>query len=130
MDFRPYLHAKKIPNCERRGGLLEGARQSPIARCCVEQHRKWAICMKRILVIEDAADIRGIIADTLKSNGWQPLLAEDGEQGVALANSQSPDLILCDIRMPKKDGYGVLQELRQTPGTAMVPFIFLSGLAE
>ena len=86
--------------------------------------------MKRILVIEDTPDIRGIIADTLSMNGWQPVLAEDGEEGVALANSQAPDLIICDIRMPKMDGYTVLQELRKSPNTVMVPFIFLSGLGE
>jgi two-component system sensor histidine kinase/response regulator len=86
--------------------------------------------MKRILVIEDAPDIRGIISETLASNGWEALLAEDGEQGVALANKEMPDLILCDIRMPKMDGYAVLQELRKSPNTAMVPFVFLSGLGE
>jgi len=86
--------------------------------------------MKRILVIEDAADIRGIIADTLKTSGWQAVLAEDGERGVELAKKESPDLILCDIRMPKLDGFGVLKEVRNYPGTATVPFIFLSGLGE
>jgi signal transduction histidine kinase len=86
--------------------------------------------MKRILVIEDSLDVRELIADTLRSNGWEAVMAEDGEQGIALANAVSPDLILCDIRMPKMDGYAVLEELREKSATAMVPFIFLSGLGE
>ena len=86
--------------------------------------------MKRILVIEDAADIRDIIAETLRLKGWEPLLAPDGEVGITLANSQVPDLVLCDIRMPKMDGYAVLQKIRSTPATATVPFVFLTGLGE
>jgi signal transduction histidine kinase len=86
--------------------------------------------MKRILVIEDTPEVREIIASTLQSKGWEPLLAENGEEGVALANAMSPDLILCDIRMPKMDGYAVLQELRSKKSTAVLPFIFLSGLGE
>ena len=86
--------------------------------------------MKRILVIEDARDVRDVIAEGLGSRGWETLLAEDGDVGVALARERLPDLILCDIRMPRMDGYAVLQNLRENPTTAAIPFIFLTGLGE
>jgi two-component system sensor histidine kinase/response regulator len=86
--------------------------------------------MKRILIIEDAPDLRAMISEVLQCNGWQALSASDGEQGLALAKGQIPDLILCDIRMPRRDGYSVLKELRANPATASVPFVFLTGLGE
>lgn len=74
--------------------------------------------------------MREVIAETLESRGWLPIVAEDGQRGVDLAKSELPDLILCDIRMPVMDGYTVLQELRKDPRTATTPFIFLTGLAD
>jgi two-component system sensor histidine kinase/response regulator len=86
--------------------------------------------MKRILVIEDDPDVRAVILDTIRVKGWEPLEAGDGEAGVQLAGKELPDLILCDIQMPKLDGYGVLQQIRENKATATLPFIFLTGLGE
>jgi two-component system, sensor histidine kinase and response regulator len=86
--------------------------------------------MKRILVIEDDPAVRAVILDTIRLKGWEPLEAEDGEIGVQLAQKELPDLILCDIQMPKMDGYGVLQQIRENKTTAALPFIFLTGLGE
>ena len=86
--------------------------------------------LKRILVIEDAPDVRAMICDILEAHGWRSLSAADGEEGLTTAKSQHPDLILCDIRMPRMDGYAVLKELRANSATASIPFIFLTGLAE
>ena len=84
--------------------------------------------MKRILVIEDDAAVRNLIVETLRSRQeWQPLAAENGAEGIATALREKPDLILCDIQMPRKNGYEVLRELRQTPEAAMIPFMFLTG---
>ncbi|HEV8544357.1 MAG TPA: response regulator [Verrucomicrobiae bacterium] len=86
--------------------------------------------MKRILVIEDDAGVRELIAETLQLKGWQPALAADGEEGARMAQSSVPDLIVCDIQMPKMDGYEVLRKIRKDPTTAAVPFIFLTGLTD
>ncbi len=86
--------------------------------------------MKRILVIEDDAAVRSLIAETLQFKGWQPVVAADGEEGVRLAQMDVPDLIVCDIQMPKMDGYEVLRNVRQNPLTAAIPFMFLTGLNE
>jgi two-component system, sensor histidine kinase and response regulator len=86
--------------------------------------------MKRILVIEDDPAVRGLILETLRFRGWQPLDAPDGEQGLRMAKAELPDLIICDIQMPKMDGYGVLRQVRADPTIATVPFVFLTGLGE
>lgn len=83
--------------------------------------------MKTILVIEDEHSIRNNTLKILQYKGFQSIGAEDGEIGVQLAKAYLPDLIICDIMMPKLDGYGVLNTLRQDPETATIPFIFLSA---
>ncbi len=86
--------------------------------------------MKRILVIEDNGKIRDNVAEILEMSGYEPLVAEDGKQGVTLAIQKNPDLIICDIMMPVLDGYGVIHMLQKNPATRNTPFIFLTAKAE
>jgi len=86
--------------------------------------------MKKVLVIDDTADIRMIIEETLKMFGFNVVMAEDGESGIAMAKQHQPDLIICDVHMPKLDGFGTLTKLRENDSTATIPFIFLSGAVE
>lgn len=86
--------------------------------------------MKRILVIEDEIHIRDNIQDILELSGFEVLTAENGIVGLQLAKNKLPDLILCDIMMPKLDGYEVLKALRQEIETALIPVIFLTAKAE
>ncbi len=81
----------------------------------------------KILVIEDEDDVRENIEEVLELSDYQVITAAHGEQGVKLAQSQQPDLILCDIMMPKLDGYGVVKELRHNPETERIPVIFLTA---
>src|SRR4029077_9351134 len=60
---------------------------------------------KRILVVEDTEDNRQIVRDLLSSVGYELIEAVDGAQGVAMAQSEHPDLILMDIQLPEIDGY-------------------------
>ncbi|HMP90683.1 MAG TPA: response regulator transcription factor [Kiritimatiellia bacterium] len=83
--------------------------------------------MMTILVIEDEKHSRENLATILEMEGYRPVTAPDGEQGVAAALRETPDLILCDVTMPKLDGYGVLSKLRNDTRTARVPFIFLTA---
>ena len=85
--------------------------------------------MTRILVIEDQPDLRGSIVEQLEYEGFEVFDAPDGQDGVQVARDKLPDLIVCDIMMPKLDGYGVLLELRSDPSTAAIPFIFLTARA-
>ena len=86
--------------------------------------------MKKILVIEDNAQIRENTAEILSLSGFETYEAENGKKGVETAIKQKPDLIVCDIMMPELDGYGVLHLLKNNPGTEHIPFIFLTAKAE
>ena len=83
--------------------------------------------MKTILVIEDDYVIRENILKILKAERFDVMGAENGMQGLSLAMSNLPDVILCDVLMPELNGYGVLMALRANPATATVPFVFLTG---
>ena len=83
--------------------------------------------MKKILVIEDEADLRANVARFLKAEGYEVLAAENGAAGVQAAVEHMPDLIVCDIAMPEMDGFGVLFSLRENVTTAHIPFIFLTA---
>lgn len=86
--------------------------------------------MTTILVIEDELLVRENILDLLEVEDFTAIGAATGEEGVQMALQCKPDLILCDVMMPKLDGYGVLKALRQHPATADTPFIFLSAKAD
>ncbi|WP_442590551.1 response regulator [Pedobacter sp. AW31-3R] len=83
-----------------------------------------------ILIIEDNDDIRESTAEILELANYEVFQADNGKTGVEIANTQLPDLILCDIMMPELDGYGVLYLLNKNPQTAATPFIFLTAKAE
>lgn len=86
--------------------------------------------MKKILLIEDNAEIRENTAEILELANYQVLTAENGKIGVELAQREKPDLIICDIMMPELDGYGVLHILGKKEDTAAIPFIFLTAKTE
>lgn len=83
-----------------------------------------------ILVIDDETDLRESIVQLLRFEGYTVTAARDGEEGMALARTHLPDLILCDILMPRLDGYGVLSALRSDPATHTIPLIFLTAKTE
>jgi CRP-like cAMP-binding protein len=85
---------------------------------------------KKILLIEDNDDIRENTAEILSLSRYEVLTASNGKEGVELAMSQKPDLIICDIMMPVLDGYGVLHLLSKNEDTLGIPFIFLTAKAE
>lgn len=86
--------------------------------------------MKRILLIEDNPEMRENTAEMLELANYQVQVAENGKEGVRMAQQEPPDLIICDIMMPELDGYGVLYMLAKNPKTSSVPFIFLTAKAE
>ncbi|MGB5436216.1 MAG: response regulator [Maribacter sp.] len=86
--------------------------------------------MKKILLIEDNKDVRENTADILELHDYEVITAENGLIGIGKAKRHLPDLILCDIMMPVKDGYDVLEELSHTKETLGIPFIFLTAKSE
>lgn len=74
----------------------------------------------KILIIDDDDGLRKSLSLILKDAGYEVVQAEDGEQGLATATEQSPDMILCDVRMPKLDGLGFLEQYRAGGGEALI----------
>jgi CheY-like chemotaxis protein len=86
--------------------------------------------MVRVLLIEDEAPIRANLRRVLCMEGYDVVEASDGLQGLEMAGTLLPDVILCDVMMPELDGFGVLKALRAEEATAAIPFVFLSASAE
>jgi two-component system cell cycle response regulator DivK len=84
---------------------------------------------KRILVIEDHEDNRRILRDLLTSAGYEPIEAVTGEEGVSLAETHSPDLILMDIQLPGLDGYEATRRIKANPALRQIPIIAVTSYA-
>jgi len=84
---------------------------------------------KVILVVEDEEDIRGFIATALRSKKFIALEAKNGVEGVGVALSEHPDLILLDLLMPEMDGMTALKKIRQDAWGANVPVIIFTNLS-
>jgi DNA-binding response OmpR family regulator len=83
--------------------------------------------LTQILVIEDEPHIRQDISQILELLDYEIAIAKNGQAGVKLAKELQPNLILCDIIMPKLDGYGVVQAIRHNQITAHIPIILLTS---
>ncbi len=84
----------------------------------------------KILVVDDEPHIRRILQFLLEQEGFEVILAEDGQAALETLKSQQPDLILLDVMMPRMDGFTVLKHLRSDPDTATVPVIMLTAKGE
>ena len=83
----------------------------------------------RILLIEDDENTGLIITDLLSAQGYEVLLAKDGEQGLKRFHETSPQMIISDIMMPRMTGFQLVAKLRECSETLFVPIIFLSALS-
>ena len=82
-----------------------------------------------ILIVEDNEKNLKLVRDVLQFKGYRTLEAETAEDGIALAQSHRPDLILMDIRLPGTDGVTALRRLRSEPSTASIPVVALTAFA-
>jgi CheY-like chemotaxis protein len=85
---------------------------------------------KKVLIIDDERDMQIYLRTLFRKEGYDTAVAENGEQGLALAESFEPDLITLDLLMPKKSGVTAYESLRQAPGTRDIPVIIISGLSK
>ena len=69
---------------------------------------------KRVLIVDDDAEIVESVKFALETRGYQVLVARDGNQGLAMAEREDPDLVVLDMMMPKRSGFLVLEKLRRT----------------
>ncbi|MDI6769400.1 MAG: response regulator [Anaerolineales bacterium] len=83
--------------------------------------------MAKILIAEDERDIRDLIIFTLRFSGYEVVAASNGEEVIQLARQEMPDLILLDVRMPRKTGYEACAAIKADEKTRNIPVIFLSA---
>lgn len=81
----------------------------------------------KILLIDDHRTVLRLLEAILKLKGYELLYAENGQQGMAMARQERPDLILLDVMMPEIDGFKVCQYLKGQPDTAKIPVVFLTA---
>ncbi len=84
---------------------------------------------KRILVVEDQEDNRAIMRDLLSANDFEVIEAATGEEGVAMAAREKPDLILMDIQLPGLDGYEATRQIKANPDVKQTPIIAVTSYA-
>jgi two-component system, cell cycle response regulator DivK len=84
---------------------------------------------KRILVVEDQEDLRGVLRDLLAGSGYAVIEAADGRDGITKAKSDRPDLILMDIQMPVLDGYEATRQIKADADLSATPIIAVSSFA-
>ena len=84
----------------------------------------------RVLFVEDDPTVAQMYRLKLELDGYQVIMAKDGEEGLRLAEEIEPDIIFLDIRLPKVDGFAVLEGLRSREETRNVPVVILSNYGE
>jgi CheY-like chemotaxis protein len=80
-----------------------------------------------ILVVEDVAQIRELLAATLRFEGYPVITAQNGKEALEIIAEQPPALVITDILMPKMDGYSLVYRLRRNEETRSIPIVFLSA---
>lgn len=83
----------------------------------------------RILYVEDNDDNIYMLSRRLKRMSYEVLIAQDGQVGIEMAHSESPDLILMDLSLPVKDGWQAIREIKQDQALQHIPIIALSAHA-
>ncbi len=87
--------------------------------------------MSKILCIEDDSQTASLLSEALNEFGYEATVARDGEEGLTAILSEKPDLVVCDVRMPKMNGFEVLERVAAAgPDYAAIPFVFLTALGD
>lgn len=85
---------------------------------------------KKVIVVEDDEHISKVYEIKLAKEGIDAKVARDGEEAVVMITAEKPNLIILDLMIPKKDGFGVLEEIKKNPELASIPVIILSNLGQ
>jgi DNA-binding response OmpR family regulator len=83
--------------------------------------------VEKILIVDDDVDTLRLVGLMLQRQGYQIVAATNGQQGLARAVEERPDLILLDVMMPDMDGYEVTRRLRKDPATAAIPILMFTA---
>jgi len=112
---------KTIPFLARRDDIMAAIRANYF------KGKTSTSSKQKILVVDDSQSITAIIQVALQKEGYEVFVGHDGLEGLKLAISEKPDLIICDTVMPRMDGFGLLRALKGSPATALIPMILLTA---
>ena len=84
---------------------------------------------KKVLCVDDDPDIRLFVVTVLEENGYTPLTATNGEEGLEIIKKERPDLVTLDVLMPRQSGIKMYRELKTDDSLKNIPIIILSGIA-
>jgi DNA-binding response OmpR family regulator len=85
---------------------------------------------KKILIVEDEADIAQLVKLYLEKDGFRPSIAQTGVEGLKLVKAERPDMVILDLMLPEMDGLEICKKIRLAPDTAMLPILMLTAKAE
>lgn len=85
---------------------------------------------KKVLVVDDDPDVRVFNIAVLEENGYTPLEATNGEEGMNIIKQEKPDLVILDVLMPRESGIRLYRNLKTDKSLKTIPVIVLSGIAE
>jgi DNA-binding response OmpR family regulator len=85
---------------------------------------------KRILLVEDEEMLSNMYQVKFQNDGFTLIKANNGEEGLQMADKEKPDFILLDVIMPKMDGFTVLKKLKENPNTKNIPVLLLTNLGQ
>lgn len=85
---------------------------------------------KKILIVDDEKNLIALVALHMQMAGYEPLFAFDGEEALTVAQQEKPDLIILDLMLPKLDGWGVCQCVRERHDLKYIPIIMLTAKSE
>ena len=83
---------------------------------------------KKVLVVEDNTSLRQTLSEFLEADGFSVITASDGEEAITLAQNNSPDIMLLDIILPKKNGFEVIKTLKNDDRSKNIPIVLLTNL--
>ncbi len=84
---------------------------------------------KKVLVVDDDSDVRSFVVTVLEENGYTPLVAHDGVEGLERIQADQPDLVILDVLMPRGSGIRLYRHLKTDDGLKEVPVIMFTGIA-
>jgi CheY-like chemotaxis protein len=84
--------------------------------------------MPKVLVVDDSLSVRKVVEKALESRGLQVLAAASGTEAIAMIDRDRPDVVICDVILPDKDGYQICQYVRTHPALGSTPVLLISGI--
>src|SRR5437667_12140602 len=84
--------------------------------------------MPKVLVVDDSLSVRKVVEKALEGRGLQVLAAASGAEAILMIDRDRPDVVICDVIVPDKDGYQICQYVRTHPAIGATPVLLISGI--